>query len=70
MTDFTNDEAAERFQRILEGSGVSNELEKLGVNRATPCTFSMRNSLGSGRVGRRGRSRTPLATQDPPPTLA
>jgi GTP-binding protein len=31
MTDFTNDEAAERFQRILEGSGVSNELEKLGV---------------------------------------
>jgi GTP-binding protein len=31
MTDFTNEEAAERFQRILEGSGVSNELEKLGV---------------------------------------
>ena len=31
MTDFTNEEAAERFQRILEGSGVSNQLEKLGI---------------------------------------
>jgi GTP-binding protein len=31
MTDFTNEEAADRFQRILEGSGVSARLEELGV---------------------------------------
>jgi GTP-binding protein len=31
MTDFANEEAAERFQRILEASGVSAQLEKIGV---------------------------------------
>lgn len=31
MTDFSNEEAAERFQRILEGSGVSARLESLGI---------------------------------------
>ena len=31
MTDFGNEEAAERFQRILEASGISNRLESIGV---------------------------------------
>ncbi|HEX2282250.1 MAG TPA: GTPase ObgE [Thermomicrobiales bacterium] len=31
MTDFSRDEAVERFQRLLESSGISNELERLGV---------------------------------------
>ncbi len=31
MTDFANEEAAERFQNILEASGISQRLEELGV---------------------------------------
>jgi GTP-binding protein len=31
MTDFANEEAADRFQRILEASGVSARLEEMGV---------------------------------------
>ena len=31
MTDFANDEAASRFQRVLQASGISRELEKQGV---------------------------------------
>ncbi|RIK47147.1 MAG: GTPase ObgE [Chloroflexi bacterium] len=31
MTDFKNEEAAERFQRILEASGISRSLENLGI---------------------------------------
>ena len=31
MTDFSRDEAVERFQRLLESSGISKELERLGV---------------------------------------
>lgn len=31
MTDFTNEEAADRFQRILEGSGISARLTEMGV---------------------------------------
>ena len=31
MTDFSSEDAADRFQRILEASGISNRLEDLGV---------------------------------------
>jgi GTP-binding protein len=31
MTDFSRDEAVERFQRLLESSGISEELGRLGV---------------------------------------
>ncbi len=31
MTDFANDEAADRFQRILEASGITGKLEELGI---------------------------------------
>ncbi|MCO5176048.1 MAG: GTPase ObgE [Thermomicrobiales bacterium] len=31
MTDFASDDAADRFQRILEASGISAQLEALGV---------------------------------------
>jgi GTP-binding protein len=31
MTDFSRDEAVERFQRLLESSGISGELGRLGV---------------------------------------
>lgn len=31
MTDFSSDDAADRFQRILEASGISDRLEELGV---------------------------------------
>jgi len=31
MTDFSRDEAVERFQRLLESSGISDELGRLGV---------------------------------------
>jgi len=31
MTDFANEEAADRYQRILEASGISARLEELGV---------------------------------------
>ena len=31
MTDFSNDEAVERFQRYLESSGISKELDRLGI---------------------------------------
>jgi len=31
MTDFKNEEAADRFQRVLEASGVSAKLEALGI---------------------------------------
>ncbi len=31
MTDFGNEEAADRFQRVLEAAGVSRKLEQLGV---------------------------------------
>ena len=31
MTDFVNDEAVERFQRTLEASGISAELNRLGI---------------------------------------
>ena len=31
MTDFTLDEAADRFQRILEASGISDRLDELGI---------------------------------------
>jgi GTPase len=31
MTDFSRDEAVERFQRLLESSGISSELERQGV---------------------------------------
>jgi GTPase len=32
MTDFKMEEAADRFQRVLEASGISAKLEELGVN--------------------------------------
>jgi GTP-binding protein len=32
MTDFKNEEAADRFQRILEASGISAKLEEIGIN--------------------------------------
>jgi GTP-binding protein len=31
MTDFANDEAVDRFQRVLSTSGISEELERLGI---------------------------------------
>ncbi|MBA3450081.1 MAG: GTPase ObgE [Chloroflexia bacterium] len=31
MTDFSRDESVDRFQKLLESSGISAELEKLGV---------------------------------------
>jgi GTP-binding protein len=31
MTDFGNEEAASRFQRILDASGISRRLEQMGV---------------------------------------
>ncbi len=31
MTDFASDDAADRFQRILEASGISDRLEALGI---------------------------------------
>jgi GTPase len=31
MTDFENEEAADRFQRVLEASGISERLDELGV---------------------------------------
>lgn len=31
MTDFSRDEAADRFQRFLESSGISAELERIGI---------------------------------------
>jgi GTP-binding protein len=31
MTDFGNEEAADRFQRILEGTGISKRLESIGI---------------------------------------
>jgi len=31
MTDFGNEEAAERYQRVLEASGISAKLEELGI---------------------------------------
>lgn len=31
MTDFGNEEAADRFQRILEASGITRKLEELGI---------------------------------------
>jgi GTP-binding protein len=31
MTNFENEEAVDRFQRVLESSGISDELERLGV---------------------------------------
>jgi GTP-binding protein len=31
MTDFGNEEAADRFQRILERTGISKQLEQLGI---------------------------------------
>ena len=31
MTDFSSDDAADRFQRILEASGISDKLEELGI---------------------------------------
>jgi GTP-binding protein len=31
MTDFANEEAADRFQRILEASGITGKLEELGI---------------------------------------
>jgi GTP-binding protein len=31
MTDFSRDEGVERFQRLLESSGISDELERQGV---------------------------------------
>ena len=31
MTDFSRDEAVERFQRLLESSGISVELGRLGI---------------------------------------
>ncbi|MFN8594376.1 MAG: GTPase ObgE [Thermomicrobiales bacterium] len=32
MTDFANEEATERFQRVLESSGISEELERQGID--------------------------------------
>lgn len=32
MTDFTNEEAADRYQRILDASGISDRLEELGIS--------------------------------------
>jgi GTP-binding protein len=31
MTDFSRDEAVERFQRLLQSSGISDELARLGI---------------------------------------
>ncbi|MDI3338926.1 MAG: GTPase ObgE [Sphaerobacter sp.] len=31
MTDFSNEEAADRYQRVLEASGISAKLEELGI---------------------------------------
>lgn len=31
MTDFANEEAADRYQRVLESSGISAKLTELGV---------------------------------------
>ncbi|HEV7214359.1 MAG TPA: Obg family GTPase CgtA, partial [Chloroflexota bacterium] len=31
MTDFSNEEAAERFQRVLNASGINNRLAAAGV---------------------------------------
>lgn len=32
MTDFANDEAVDRFQRVLSTSGISEELERIGIS--------------------------------------
>jgi GTP-binding protein len=31
MTDFSREESVERFQRLLESSGISDELGRLGI---------------------------------------
>jgi hypothetical protein len=31
MTDFSRDEGQERFERFLESSGITAELERLGI---------------------------------------
>lgn len=31
MTDFSNEEAADRFQRVLEAAGISKKLEQMGI---------------------------------------
>jgi GTP-binding protein len=31
MTDFGNDEAVDRFQRMLTSSGISDQLDRLGI---------------------------------------
>ena len=32
MTDFTTDEAVDRFERVLSTSGINEELERIGIN--------------------------------------
>ena len=31
MTDFANEEAAERFQKVLQSSGIADRLTSLGI---------------------------------------
>ncbi|MFM9108431.1 MAG: Obg family GTPase CgtA, partial [Chloroflexota bacterium] len=40
MTDFDNDEGADRFQRVLETSGISSELERQGVKTGDVVTIA------------------------------
>ncbi len=36
MTNFDNDEAVSRFQRVLEATGITKRLEQLGARDASP----------------------------------
>lgn len=40
MTDFDNEEGADRFQRVLQSSGISSELEKQGVKPGDVVTIA------------------------------
>jgi GTPase len=40
MTDFSNDEGADRFQRVLTSSGISEELERQGVQPGDVVTIA------------------------------
>jgi GTP-binding protein len=71
MTDFSREEGVERFQRFLESSGISEELERIGIEDGDvvhiadfELIWGEQNDIEpvAGR-GRRGTSRR-LATED------
>jgi GTPase len=77
MTNFENDEAVDRFQRVLESSGISDELNRLGIETGDVVHLADRElvwgeldelePVASSRRGKRAKHDEPWSAFDEEP---